>query len=149
VDGVDALNNILLIGMTNRRDMLDEALLRPGRLEVQIEIGLPDEKGRLQILKIHTGKVRQGGGMGKGKGRSVGTKLLQSSLKLLPTRTLPQGNCAGAVLLVLYVPRPICWFEEPPSLPHTRSCPYCALLSLTARGAHVCRCPRTPSWRKT
>lgn len=58
VDGVDALNNILLIGMTNRKDMLDEAMLRPGRLEVQIEIGLPDEKGRLQILKIHTSKVR-------------------------------------------------------------------------------------------
>ncbi len=57
IDGVDALNNILLIGMTNRKDMLDEALLRPGRLEVQIEVGLPDEKGRLQILKIHTNKV--------------------------------------------------------------------------------------------
>ncbi|KXZ46923.1 hypothetical protein GPECTOR_39g417 [Gonium pectorale] len=59
VDGVDALNNILLIGMTNRRDMLDEALLRPGRLEVQIEIGLADEKGRLQILKIHTSKMSE------------------------------------------------------------------------------------------
>lgn len=57
IDGVDALNNILLIGMTNRKDMLDEAMLRPGRLEVQIEIGLPDEKGRLQILKIHTSKM--------------------------------------------------------------------------------------------
>mmetsp|Transcript_11657 Transcript_11657/g.20672 ORF Transcript_11657/g.20672 Transcript_11657/m.20672 type:complete len:723 (-) Transcript_11657:92-2260(-) len=57
IDGVDALNNILLIGMTNRRDMLDEALLRPGRLEVQIEIGLPDQFGRLQILKIHTSKM--------------------------------------------------------------------------------------------
>ena len=34
IDGVDSLNNILLIGMTNRRDMLDEAILRPGRLEV-------------------------------------------------------------------------------------------------------------------
>lgn len=61
MDGVDALNNILLIGMTNRRDMLDEAMLRPGRLEVQVEIGLPDEKGRLQILKIHTSKVRRFG----------------------------------------------------------------------------------------
>jgi len=58
IDGVDSLNNILLIGMTNRKDMLDEAMLRPGRLEVMIEIGLPDEKGRLQILKIHTSKVR-------------------------------------------------------------------------------------------
>lgn len=59
IDGVDALNNILLIGMTNRRDMLDEALLRPGRLEVQIEIGLPDQYGRHQILKIHTNKMLQ------------------------------------------------------------------------------------------
>ncbi len=57
IDGVDALNNILLIGMTNRKDMLDEALLRPGRLEVQVEIGLPDERGRLQILGIHTARM--------------------------------------------------------------------------------------------
>ena len=45
--------------MTNRRDMIDEALLRPGRLEVQIEIGLPDENGRLQILNIHTVRLRE------------------------------------------------------------------------------------------
>ena len=57
LDGVEQLNNILLIGMTNRLDMIDEALLRPGRLEVHMEINLPDEKGRLQILKIHTAKV--------------------------------------------------------------------------------------------
>lgn len=61
IDGPDSLNNILLIGMTNRLDMLDEALLRPGRFEVQIEIGLPDEKGRLDILKIHTNKMNQSG----------------------------------------------------------------------------------------
>lgn len=36
IDGVEQLNNILVIGMTNRRDMIDEALLRPGRLEVKI-----------------------------------------------------------------------------------------------------------------
>ena len=59
IDGVDQLNNILVIGMTNRRDMIDDALLRPGRLEVQMEIGLPDEKGRLQILNIHTAKMKQ------------------------------------------------------------------------------------------
>jgi len=59
IDGVDALNNILLIGMTNRKDMLDEAVLRPGRLEVHIEIGLPDEAGRVQILKIHSNKMSE------------------------------------------------------------------------------------------
>lgn len=59
IDGVDSLNNILLIGMTNRRDMIDDALLRPGRLEVHVEIGLPDEKGRLQILNIHTKSMRE------------------------------------------------------------------------------------------
>ncbi|KAK6331507.1 transport between ER and Golgi ATPase protein [Orbilia blumenaviensis] len=58
LDGVDQLNNILLIGMTNRMDMIDEALLRPGRLEVHMEISLPDEFGRRQILKIHTSKMR-------------------------------------------------------------------------------------------
>ena len=46
LDGVDTINNILLIGMTNRRELLDSALLRPGRLEVQIEVPLPDQEGR-------------------------------------------------------------------------------------------------------
>jgi len=58
IDGVDSLNNVLIIGMTNRKDMIDEALLRPGRLEVHVEIGLPDAHGRSQILKIHTSGMR-------------------------------------------------------------------------------------------
>ncbi|EME81148.1 uncharacterized protein MYCFIDRAFT_49254 [Pseudocercospora fijiensis CIRAD86] len=61
LDGVEQLNNILLIGMTNRKDMIDEALLRSGRLEVHMEISLPDEPGRQQILKIHTTKMRDNG----------------------------------------------------------------------------------------
>lgn len=54
IDGVDSLNNILVIGMTNRKDLIDEAILRPGRFEVHIEVSLPDESGRQEILKIHT-----------------------------------------------------------------------------------------------
>jgi len=61
IDGVDQLNNILVIGMTNRPDMIDDALTRPGRLEVQIEIGLPKESGRMQILNIHTNVMRNNG----------------------------------------------------------------------------------------
>lgn len=59
IDGVEQLNNILVIGMTNRRDMIDEALMRPGRLEVQMEISLPNEEGRVQILNIHTKRMRE------------------------------------------------------------------------------------------
>jgi vesicle-fusing ATPase len=59
IDGVDSLNNILLIGMTNRKDMIDDALLRPGRLEVHVEIGLPDKQGRIQVLNIHTKRMRE------------------------------------------------------------------------------------------
>lgn len=61
LDGADALDNILFIGMTNRRDHIDEALLRPGRLELHIEIGLPDIIGRTQILNIHTDSMSTGG----------------------------------------------------------------------------------------
>jgi len=45
--------------MTNRRDLIDDALLRPGRLEVQVEIGLPDKDGRFDILNIHTAHMRK------------------------------------------------------------------------------------------
>lgn len=65
IDGVDSLNNVLIIGMTNRRDLIDNALLRPGRFEVQIEVNLPDEKGRQQIFEIHTGPLRQNNRLAK------------------------------------------------------------------------------------
>lgn len=54
IDGVESLDNILVIGMTNRLDLIDEALLRPGRFEIHLEISLPDEKSRLEIFQIHT-----------------------------------------------------------------------------------------------
>ena len=61
LDGMRSLNNILVVGITNRRDLLDKALLRPGRLELQLEIGLPDAYGRLQILEIHTKAFKSAG----------------------------------------------------------------------------------------
>jgi SpoVK/Ycf46/Vps4 family AAA+-type ATPase len=61
LDGVNSIPNVLLIGMTNRRELLDEALLRPGRLEVQIEIPLPDKEGRREILRIHFQALRERG----------------------------------------------------------------------------------------
>ncbi|KAL6520637.1 hypothetical protein OROMI_032197 [Orobanche minor] len=58
IDDVDSLNNVLLIGLTNRKDLLDEALLRPGRLEVQVEISFPDESAAQ--TKCYTGAELEG-----------------------------------------------------------------------------------------
>lgn len=59
LDGVKELGNILVIGLTNRRELLDDALLRPGRLEVQVEIPLPNQEGRREILQIHFEALRR------------------------------------------------------------------------------------------
>ncbi len=57
IDGFEPLGNIKLIAATNRPDTLDEALMRPGRFDRIIEIPLPDKRGRIEILKIHTSRM--------------------------------------------------------------------------------------------
>lgn len=54
MDGLEDLNDVLVIGATNRPDMLDPALLRPGRFDKILLVGAPEEEGRLNVLKIHT-----------------------------------------------------------------------------------------------
>src|SRR5690606_12538772 len=54
IDGFKNLGNVKIIGCTNRRDILDPAILRPGRLDRHIEVPLPNKEGILQIFKIHT-----------------------------------------------------------------------------------------------
>ena len=56
IDGLEELHDVLIIGATNRLDIVDEALLRPGRFDRIIEVPLPDTKGREHIFKIHTNK---------------------------------------------------------------------------------------------
>jgi transitional endoplasmic reticulum ATPase len=56
LDGLEALHNVVVVAATNRPDIIDAALLRPGRFDRLIEIELPDEKARLEILKIHAAK---------------------------------------------------------------------------------------------
>jgi vesicle-fusing ATPase len=65
IDGVNKLENIFIIAMTNRKDLLDDALLRAGRIEVHIEIGLPNFNGRKQIFRIHTNKMQTNNMMDK------------------------------------------------------------------------------------
>ncbi len=59
MDGFSGNEGIIVIAATNRADVLDKALLRPGRFDRQVTIGLPDIKGREQIIKVHIKKVPQ------------------------------------------------------------------------------------------
>lgn len=61
MDGFDALGQVKIIMATNRPDTLDPALMRPGRLDKKIEIPLPNEQARLEIMKIHALKIAKHG----------------------------------------------------------------------------------------
>jgi transitional endoplasmic reticulum ATPase len=58
IDGVQELYDVLLICTTNRPDLLDDAFLRSGRVEIHLEVPLPDLEARKEIFKIHLGKVK-------------------------------------------------------------------------------------------
>jgi len=81
MDGVVEAGNVLVVGLTNRPELLDDALLRPGRLEVKLEISLPDASGRRDILRIHTRAMRANGAL------DIGASDFIDSLDELPART--------------------------------------------------------------
>ncbi len=58
MDGFDPNEGIIIIAATNRPDVLDKALLRPGRFDRQVVIGLPDIKGRFEILRVHSRRIK-------------------------------------------------------------------------------------------
>lgn len=58
MDGFDTSEGVILMAATNRPDILDKALLRPGRFDRRVVIGLPDVKGRYEILKVHARKIK-------------------------------------------------------------------------------------------
>lgn len=58
MDGFESNDGVILIAATNRPDVLDPALLRPGRFDRQVVVPRPDVKGRLEILKVHTRKIQ-------------------------------------------------------------------------------------------
>ncbi len=67
IDGLEELHNVLIIGATNRLDMMDPALLRPGRFDRIIEVPRPDAAGRMNILEIHTRKKPLAGDVDLGR----------------------------------------------------------------------------------
>lgn len=60
MDGFDTQEGVIIIAATNRPDVLDPALLRPGRFDRQVTVSLPDVKGRQEILRVHAKKVKMG-----------------------------------------------------------------------------------------
>jgi cell division protease FtsH len=58
MDGIDTQEGVIIIAATNRKDVLDPALLRPGRFDREVNVSLPDVKGREQILLVHAKKVK-------------------------------------------------------------------------------------------
>jgi cell division protease FtsH len=57
MDGFEGTEGVIIVAATNRPDVLDPALLRPGRFDRQVVVPIPDVKGRLEILKVHTKKI--------------------------------------------------------------------------------------------
>ena len=116
IDGVNSLNDIIVIGMTNRKDLIDEAILRPGRLELHIEISLPDEKGRLQILNIHTKKMRDNKVLDDDVDLPQLAKLtknytgadIESLVKLACSNALSQGLSFGSSKIDVNKERKVC-----------------------------------------
>ncbi len=60
MDGFEGTEGVIVIAATNRPDVLDPALLRPGRFDRQVVVPLPDIRGREQIIKVHMRKVALG-----------------------------------------------------------------------------------------
>ncbi|MBB3696443.1 ATP-dependent zinc metalloprotease FtsH [Flammeovirga yaeyamensis] len=60
MDGFAADQTVIVLGATNRPEILDKALLRPGRFDRQVQVDRPDLNGRLMILKVHSGKIKLG-----------------------------------------------------------------------------------------
>jgi len=54
LDGVEELEKVIVMAATNRKDLIDDALLRPGRIDAHVELEMPDKKTRIEILKVHT-----------------------------------------------------------------------------------------------
>ena len=89
LDGVEELKGVLMLGATNRKDMLDPAILRPGRFDQIVEIPLPDEQGRRQIFEVHLRHKPLAPGIDIGK-LAAATEEFSGAVI--------QGICVGAAL---------------------------------------------------
>jgi AAA family ATPase len=101
MDGIEALKDVFIIGATNRPDILDSALIRKGRFDAHIHIGLPTDEARRQIIEIHT--------RGQPLAEDVDLKILASRTEGSSGADI-SGLCGEAVALAMndYVDSPEC-----------------------------------------
>ncbi|XP_028100674.1 vesicle-fusing ATPase-like isoform X2 [Camellia sinensis] len=88
VDGMKVLNNIFIIATTNRKELIDEVLLREGRIELHVKVEYPDKQGRLEILDINTRNMRQ-------------AFVLDEDVNLQEIACGTDGDCSGSALASL------------------------------------------------
>jgi transitional endoplasmic reticulum ATPase len=94
MDGLKARSNVVVMAATNRPNSIDPALRRFGRFDREVDIGIPDPTGRLEILRIHTKNMKLGDDVDLEQVRQPPTGMLWSSLMFLsrlppiPTATL-------------------------------------------------------------
>jgi transitional endoplasmic reticulum ATPase len=118
MDGLKARRNVVVIGATNRVDAIDEALRRPGRFDREIEVRIPDQQGRLEILQIHTRGMPLGKDVELEKiaetthgytGSDIAALAREAALatlrRVLPTLNLEEKTIAPEILEKLVVDR--------------------------------------------
>lgn len=89
MDGFEGNEGIIVIAATNRPDVLDPALLRPGRFDRPVVVGLPDVRGREQILKVHMRRVPLA--------PDIDAAIIARGTQASPVRIWPTGQRSGAV----------------------------------------------------
>lgn len=98
MDGFEGNEGIIVIAATNRPDVLDAALLRPGRFDRQVVVGLPDVRGREQILKVHMRKVPLGDDV---KASVIARGTPGSQVRILPT-WLTRLHCLPPAVIAVW-----------------------------------------------
>ena len=95
MDGFEANEGVILIAATNRPDVLDPALLRPGRFDRQVVVPNPDLSGREKILKVHMRKVPLGPGCRSARHRARHARLLRRRSRQPGQRGRAAGRAQG------------------------------------------------------
>ena len=107
MDGLKARSNVVVMAATNRPNSVDPALRRFGRFDREVDIGIPDPTGRLEILRIHTKNMKLGDDVDL---EQVLSNALEREIlfKSFPHRSLLTRMAMSVLILPPYVPRQPC-----------------------------------------